>query len=320
LTVHERTGWLWLFVVLLCLIVVCLGQFLEIVLAPSTASHEPGSKRHPAGESRRPPGVEAESTAQVLPPTNAAPAESDVPEQGPIDGGVTLTVVYDNHPYDGRLTAAWGFACWIETPHGVVLFDTGGDGTVLLGNLQALGLDARRIDAVVLSHNHSDHIGGLDALLDLNSDMIVYVPRSFPRDFVDRVAGRASVMEVTGPREILSGVFTTGEIGNGIVEQSLIVESARGLLVLTGCAHPGIARIVGQAAEQGRVYLVMGGFHLSALGRSEARRVAEELKALGVMMVAPCHCTGEAAIGEFADAFGSGFLQTGVGSEVAIRK
>jgi 7,8-dihydropterin-6-yl-methyl-4-(beta-D-ribofuranosyl)aminobenzene 5'-phosphate synthase len=92
----------------------------------------------------------------------------------------TLTVVYDNRSADPRLGTAWGFACLIETSATTILFDTGGDGQLLMDNLTALGIDPQAIDAVVLSHIHSDHTGGLDRLLAANDRLTVYLPRSFP--------------------------------------------------------------------------------------------------------------------------------------------
>lgn len=93
---------------------------------------------------------------------------------------MTLTVIYDNNPSDPRFRTAWGFACWVETPDGVVLFDTGGDGPTLPNNLAEGGMDPRAVDAVVLSHAHGDHTGGLMGLLDAGARPTVYVPVSFP--------------------------------------------------------------------------------------------------------------------------------------------
>ena len=113
-----------------------------------------------------------------------------------------FTVVYDNNVYDAALRTAWGFACWVETPEGRVLFDTGGDSPTLLGNLARMGLDSQVIDAVVLSHAHGDHTGGLAGLLDTGVRPMVYVPAAFPASFKENVGARADLVEVTGPVEI----------------------------------------------------------------------------------------------------------------------
>jgi beta-lactamase superfamily II metal-dependent hydrolase len=99
---------------------------------------------------------------------------------------ITLTVVYDNRATDSRLGTAWGFACLIETEAMTILFDTGGDGQLLMNNLVILGIDPQAIDAVVLSHVHSDHTGGLERLLAVNDRLTAHcpvVPRRSKRAF-----------------------------------------------------------------------------------------------------------------------------------------
>jgi 7,8-dihydropterin-6-yl-methyl-4-(beta-D-ribofuranosyl)aminobenzene 5'-phosphate synthase len=228
---------------------------------------------------------------------------------------VTFTVVYDNNAYDPALQTAWGFACLVETGEATVLFDTGGDGPTLLSNMTRLGIDPHSIDAVVLSHIHGDHTGGLAGLLDAGARPVVYVPATFPASFKDGVRARTGLMEVVESLEILPGVYTTGEVGSGIVEQALVVETGDGLVVVTGCAHPGVVEMVRRAKEavEGEVALVMGGFHLGGASRSQIENIIAEFRRLGVQRVAPCHCTGDLAREMFAGAFGADFFSAGVG-------
>jgi 7,8-dihydropterin-6-yl-methyl-4-(beta-D-ribofuranosyl)aminobenzene 5'-phosphate synthase len=234
---------------------------------------------------------------------------------------ITLTIVYDNRSADPRLGTAWGFACLIETRAVTILFDTGGDGQLLMDNLAALGIDPQAIDAVVLSHAHHDHTGGLDRLLAVNDHLTVYLPRSFPASFKGRIHN--PIIEVSEPMTIMeqspsSGgadrIRTTGELGTAIVEQALIIEARHGLIVLTGCAHPGIVEMVREATPYGAVYLVMGGFHLADHSVAEVQGVIAELKRLGVQQVAPSHCTGDRAIEQFHQEFGTGFIPVGAGA------
>jgi len=262
------------------------------------------------------------------PPTatpTLSPTPTLTPQPTPTERGeaVTFTVVYDNNPFDPRFRTAWGFACWVETPDGVVLFDTGGDGPTLLNNLAEGGMDPRAVDAVVLSHIHGDHTGGLTALLDAGARPTVYVPASFPPSFKESIRVRTALVEVTGPTEILPGVHTTGEVDSGgIVEQALVVETAEGLAVVTGCAHPGVVEMVRRARQVGRgeVALVVGGFHLSGADRGRIAEVISGLRALGVRRVAPCHCTGDLARRMFAEAFGDAFLPAGAGWNITFRR
>jgi 7,8-dihydropterin-6-yl-methyl-4-(beta-D-ribofuranosyl)aminobenzene 5'-phosphate synthase len=238
---------------------------------------------------------------------------------------VTLTIVYDNippapgtAPADPPLRTGWGFSCLVQRNGTTLLFDTGGDGATLQNNLRALGIDPAAIDALVLSHDHSDHTSGLDAVLDAGANPTIFVPSSFPEDFKDRLAERTPVVEVTGPAEIAEGVRTTGEMGTGIIEQSLVIETGSGLALVTGCAHPGSVGIVRSVVATGDVYLVVGGFHLRDESADACAVLVAEIEALGVARVAPTHCTGEAARASFAAAFGDRYVPAGVGTVIEV--
>ena len=240
---------------------------------------------------------------------------------GVVFGGVRLTSVFNNVPSGDGLKTGWGFACLIEGMEKTVLFDTGADGHRLLFNMQRLGKKPKDVDIIVLSHIHHDHVGGLEAVLALNPHVTVYVPASFPSSVKESIrAHRARLVAVTGPMQIAPGVFTTGEMGLSIKEQALVLETAKGLVVITGCAHPGVANMARQAKELYRepVYCVMGGFHLCGAGDTTIRRIIEEMKSLGVRTVAPSHCTGDGARTLFKAAWGADFLDGGLGAVVEI--
>ena len=234
---------------------------------------------------------------------------------------MTLTIVYDNNEHDPRLKTEWGFACLVEFGDHTILFDTGGDGSTLLGNMDKLGLDPRRIEAVVLSHIHGDHTGGLGGLLAMHNDVTVYVPRSFPDSFKMQVqAAGAELVEVSEPVEIVPGVNSTGEVKGGIIEQALVVTSAQGLVVITGCAHPGIVRMVEQAQDVAKddIYLVLGGFHLGGKSKAQISRIVADFRCLGVQKAAPCHCSGDKARELFAEEYGDDYVLNGVGWKMSI--
>ncbi len=235
---------------------------------------------------------------------------------------VTFTIVYDNNAYDERLKTQWGFACWVETADTTILFDTGGDGATLLSNMKTLDLDPEAIDIVVLSHAHGDHTGGLGALLSTGAGPTVYVPASFSRGFKRDVRAMTELVEVTGPEQIAPGIYTTGEVGSRIVEQALAVESADGLVVVTGCAHPGVEKMARRAAESidDEITLVMGGFHLGGASRGRVERIIDDFRALGVERVAPCHCTGDAARALFEEAFGDDYVPAGAGWSFTVER
>ena len=130
----------------------------------------------------------------------------------------------------------------------------------------------------------------------------------------------AKIKEVRAPQEIFEDVFTTGELDNGVKEQSLLIKTSKGLVVITGCAHPGVVNIVKRAKEIAgdKIYLLVGGFHLLGAFPSQIDYIAQSLRKLGVERVAPCHCSGAEARKLLTDYFGEACIDFGVGREIII--
>lgn len=248
------------------------------------------------------------------------PATQGEPVMNARADSLRITVLYDNYVHDPRLQTGWGFAALLEYDEHTVLFDTGADGPALLANLSALSIDPRSIDAVVLSHAHADHTGGLEALLETGVRPTVYLLPSFPEQFKGRIGSLTTVIETEAGQYIGDRISTTGEVGGGIPEQALIVETGRGLVVITGCAHPGVARMVATAMSlrDGSVHLVLGGFHLRSSGPDQLQALIAEFRRLGVESVAPTHCTGDPAIEMFAAEYGDDFIRAGVGLVIGV--
>lgn len=236
-------------------------------------------------------------------------------------GPVTFTIIYDNNPYDPNLRMSWGFACWIETEEQVVLFDTGADGPTLLGNMEKLGLAPEAVDLVVLSHIHGDHVSGLPGLLEAGADPVIYVPSQFPPSFKDNLRAQGyQVEEASKFTEVRPGLYTTGGLGTSIVEQALAVSTPAGLVVVTGCAHPGVDHMVRSVVDntQAEIVLVIGGFHLRSASRSHIEGIIANFRQMGVQRVAPVHCSGDQARQIFAQAYGEDCLLAGVGQVVVV--
>ncbi len=243
------------------------------------------------------------------------------PTSRPGVNDLTITVVYDNNPYKEGLETAWGFSCLISGTEKTILFDTGGDGPLLLNSMKKLAIEPKTIDIVFLSHIHSDHTGGLDSFLQKNSDVTVYLPESFPQKFKDDVkVHRAKIVDVNQYSKICEDVYSTGQLGTWIKEQSLIIRTDKGLVIITGCAHPGIVKILSTAKDlvKDDILLVMGGFHLEWVTKGKIEKIISAFKQMGVQYVAPGHCTGERARALFEKHFGSNYISVGVGKVITM--
>jgi len=235
------------------------------------------------------------------------------------DQTVKITIVCDNYEHTPGLETDWGFSCVVKTPQKTILFDTGGDGGILLRNLEKLHIAPADIDIVVLSHDHWDHTGGMRAFLESNPEVTVYLVRSFSKGTKHAIAAAgARIVEVTEPVEICPGIFSTGELPGPPPEHGLVIETEPGLVVITGCAHPGIVRMVARATEMrpAKVHLALGGFHMGGMSDRGIEDVITELRKLGVKRAGPSHCSGDNARRLFAEELGEDYLPLGVGTHL----
>ena len=191
-----------------------------------------------------------------------------------------ITFVYNNEGNPGFMTG-WGFSCLVEYSGSKILFDTGCDGPELIFNMKKLGLDPKEIDTVVLSHQHLDHIGGLFTLLCLNKTLRVFVLSSFSSKIKEHIKKNAECIEIKEGQEICKNIFTTGLIKGNPDEQSLLVKTKKGIVVLTGCSHPGVDRILGIAEHYGKVFAIIGGLH----GFNDFNILKN------IPLIGACHCT-----------------------------
>jgi 7,8-dihydropterin-6-yl-methyl-4-(beta-D-ribofuranosyl)aminobenzene 5'-phosphate synthase len=211
-----------------------------------------------------------------------------------------ITIVYDNETWEPGLQSDWGFACLVETGDGNrLLFDTGAKGPILLDNMAKLSIDPRTISRVFISHAHWDHAGGLPALLERNPEATVFLPASYQPP-----PEAKQVIKIHDPVQIASHFWSTGELDGG--EQSLAVDSGQGVVVICGCAHPGVGAILEAAARFGPVQALVGGLH--------GFRDFDLLK--DIPMVCPCHCTQYKA--ELAQYFPGAMVSGGAGKVLEL--
>ena len=233
---------------------------------------------------------------------------------------INITIVCDNNPYKEGLETGWGFSCLVTGREKTILFDTGPGGSLLV-NMEKLAINPHSIDIVALSHIHPDHTGGLESFLEKNPEVTVYLPKSFPERFKDNVKAQgAKVIEVKQPKEICENVWSTGQHGKWIKEQSLIVRTETGSIVIAGCSHPGIVNIVNAAKDlvKDDILLVMGGFHLEWVGKGKIGKVISVFKQLQVRYVGLCHGSGDKARSLFEEHFGRNYIKPGAGKVITM--
>jgi 7,8-dihydropterin-6-yl-methyl-4-(beta-D-ribofuranosyl)aminobenzene 5'-phosphate synthase len=268
-----------------------------------------------------------------------------------------ITVLYDAFGKDAAMTKDWGYAALVEINGKRILFDTGDDPAIFAKNVKARGVDLTKLDFVVLSHRHSDHISGLSYLLKVNPRVKIYAPKDglggifgsdVPNQFYRKDEALPAEMRYYGgtPPEImkLGTVFPganiqlidkTTEVVPGITlialvsdtpgtremkELSLAINTADGIVLVVGCSHPGIEGIVAEAAKiNPHIHFIAGGFHLVAAQDPAIEKIATTLHdTYKVDYIAPGHCTGEPTFAALQKSFGDHYLYAGLGTTLDL--
>jgi len=210
-----------------------------------------------------------------------------------------ITILYDNTLFQNNLKADWGFSCLVEAHGRTFLFDTGANGAILLENMQKLDIQPSSVDDVFISHPHFDHIGGLSAFLNENSNVTVFVPISFRG-----VRKTKKVVQVDKPMTLYENFYSTGELEE--IEQAMAVKTAKGLVLIVGCSHPDMKNIMTTASQFGKIYAIVGGLH----GFDDY----ELFKNLDV--ICPMHCTQH--IAEIKVLYPEKVIEGGVGKIIEV--
>jgi len=208
-----------------------------------------------------------------------------------------------------------------------ILFDTGESAEYLFNNMSLMNIDVLDIEAVVISHDHWDHTGGLWEVLKRRKGLKVYACPHFSEEFKERVKRlQGELREADRFIKISKNIFITGEIpgvycNQYMPEQALIIKTENGITVITGCAHPGIVKIVERVKEEfskERLNLVLGGFHLMDKGKRVIEIIVERFKELGVKQVGPTHCSGKEAERIFQGAYKNNYLTISAGQTIDV--
>jgi 7,8-dihydropterin-6-yl-methyl-4-(beta-D-ribofuranosyl)aminobenzene 5'-phosphate synthase len=267
-----------------------------------------------------------------------------------------ITVLYDAFGKDPAMTKDWGYAALVEINGKRILFDTGDDAAVLAKNVKAKGVDLTKLDFVVLSHRHSDHVSGLSYVLSVNPQVKIYAPKEgfgifgsdLPSKFYrkdDSLPAEMRYYNGVPPETMKFGTLFPGanfqlidkttEVTPGITlialisdapgtkelkELSLAINTPDGVVLVVGCSHPGIEAIVAEAVKiNPHIHFLTGGFHLVVAQDPVIEKVANALHdTYKVDYIAPGHCTGEPTFTALQKVFGDRYLYAGLGTTLSI--
>ena len=268
-----------------------------------------------------------------------------------------ITVLYDAFGKDAAMTKDWGYAALVEINGKRILFDTGGDPAIFAKNVKAKGVDLTKLDFVVLSHRHGDHIGGVSYLLSANPQVKIYAPKdglggTFGSDITSTfyrkdealpaekryyggtppaimklgtVFPGANIQLIDKTTEVMPGITLLALVSDApgtreLKELSLAVETPEGIVLVVGCSHPGIEAIVAEAIKiDPHIHFVAGGFHLLTAQDPVIEKVANTLHdTYKVDFIAPGHCTGEPTFAALQKAFGDRYLYAGLGTTLIL--
>lgn len=267
-----------------------------------------------------------------------------------------ITILYDAFGNDPAMQKDWGYAAFIEYDGKRILFDTGNNPEVLEQNAAAKHVDLSKLDFVVMSHRHGDHMGGLSYLLRVNPRVKIYAPKEgfgvyggdLPSTFYRKdpslppeqryyngappemmrfgSAWPGATFELIDKNtEIAPNIYLIALVSDKpgtleLRELSLAINTPEGVVIVVGCSHPGIDRIVAAAAAiNPRIHVIAGGFHLVVTRDADIEKVVAALHdTYKVEYVAPGHCTGEPAFAALQKAFGDRYLYAGLGTTVEV--
>ena len=267
-----------------------------------------------------------------------------------------ITVLYDAFGKSSTMQKDWGYASLVEYGGKRILFDTGNNPDILAANAKAKGIDLSKLDFAVLSHRHGDHMGGLGYLLKVNPTVKIYAPKEgfgvygadLPGTFyrkdpslppeqryydgappdVMRFGSAwpgANFQLVDKNTEIAPDIHLIALVSDKpgtleLRELSIAINTPEGMVIVVGCSHPGIDKIVGAAsAINPRIHFIAGGFHLVVTSDQDIDNVVTALHdTYQVEYVAPGHCTGEPAFSALRKAFGNHYLYAGLGTTVEV--
>lgn len=231
---------------------------------------------------------------------------------------IKIINIYDNIKCKNDFIDDWGFSCVIQHPNATILFDTGANPEILRANLETASIQISSIDIVIISHKHWDHIGGILWIAKENPNAKIYMPKTWNNKLKNSLLQHGnSIISVNNSIQIddkFSLIFSKNLFIN---ELALTIKTSNGIIVVTGCSHTGIEKIVSKTLEfsNKNIFALIGGFHMFRSSTRQIKNIANYLKQSNIKCIAPCHCTGERAIQLLTEEFEEKFHTNGVGAE-----
>lgn len=235
-----------------------------------------------------------------------------------------IRIVFNNTAMSRTFATGWGFSCLVDDH---ILFDTGEKTKYLSHNMKTMSIDVSQIEAIIISHDHWDHTGGLAAVLKKWRGIKVYICPNFSQGIKNKVKRlNGEIIETYGFSEVIKNIFVTGEIpsiykGKKMPEQALVIKTENGITIVTGCAHPGIVEIIERVKNQfpqEDVFAVLGGFHLNQKSKKDIKRMVQRFKEMGVKKAGPAHCSGKVAERNFEEVYKSDFIPVITGQMIEV--
>ncbi len=234
-----------------------------------------------------------------------------------------IKLIADGWKEEERKIERWGISFLLGEN---ILFDTFGDEKIFFENIEKFKIDISKVKKIIVSHNHWDHIAGLWRIIEKNKNVDVYICKNSCEEFKKKIYSYgAGVIEIEKIQKIEENIYTTGQMrclsdGEEIFEQSVVIKGKEGIVVLTGCAHPGINTVVDFVRQKfgEKIFMVAGGFHLRHKNKEEIEKIVSYLKLSGIEKVVPLHCTGEKGKEIFKEIFKSRFIPLKEGDELNV--
>lgn len=236
-----------------------------------------------------------------------------------------VIIIYDSKNHESNLKEGFGFSCFVKFNDMRILFDTGGNKEAFFYNIKKLKIPLESITHLVFSHQHWDHTAGFEEVLkQVTARTKIYLPYKFSASLKKKIPKHLEIKTIKDFMQIDKDCYSLVLKGSSMVlkeccsvfEQSLVFNGPQGLVVLTGCGHPGVGKILRRAQEEvpKPIDLLMGGFHLHHSFSWTVDATVKDVVSLGTKRIVPCHCTGEKAIAKFQEVYLDNCYMTGVGS------